>query len=148
MLSGMRNMEFYIALQHKDLLFIIMWWVSAEKRRYSNVYVTDLCLFWTNHWCVSLFEKWNNCHSINRGYLVIDLEAGCPWYVSEALIYISHKVDLGSFSVSCLSKLRLCSANHRAGYFNNLACDWLSIVWAYSEQETENGPWWNGCLWL
>ena len=39
------------------------------------------------------------------------------------------------------SKLKLCSANHRAGYFSNLACDWLSIVWAYSEQETENGPW-------
>ena len=29
------------------------------------------------------------------------------------------------------SKLRLCSANHRAGYFSNLACDWLSIVWAF-----------------
>ena len=39
------------------------------------------------------------------------------------------------------SKLRLCSANHRAGYFSNLACDWLSIVWAYFEQETESGPW-------
>ena len=39
------------------------------------------------------------------------------------------------------SKLRLCLANHRAGYFSNLACDWLSIAWAYSEQETENGPW-------
>ena len=38
------------------------------------------------------------------------------------------------------SKLRLCLANHRAGYFSNLACDWLSTVWAYSEQETENGP--------
>ena len=38
------------------------------------------------------------------------------------------------------SKLRLCSANHRTGYFSNLACDWLSIVWTYSEQETENGP--------
>ena len=38
------------------------------------------------------------------------------------------------------SKLRLCSANHRAGYVSNLACDWLSIVWANSEQETENGP--------
>ena len=37
-------------------------------------------------------------------------------------------------------KLRLCSANHRAGYLSNLACDWLSIVWAYSEQETENRP--------
>ena len=39
------------------------------------------------------------------------------------------------------SKLRLCLANHRAGYFSNLACDWLSTVWAYSEQETENRPW-------
>ena len=34
-----------------------------------------------------------------------------------------------------------CLANHRTGYFSNLACDWLSIVWAYCEQETENGPW-------
>ena len=38
------------------------------------------------------------------------------------------------------SKPRLCLANHRAGYFTNLVWDWLSIVWAYSEQETENGP--------
>ena len=43
-------------------------------------------------------------------------------------------------SLAQSSKLRLCSANHRAGYFSNLACDWLSKVWAYSEQETENGP--------
>ena len=41
------------------------------------------------------------------------------------------------------SKLRLCSANHRPGYWSNLPCDWLSTVWAYSEQETENGPWSN-----
>ena len=39
------------------------------------------------------------------------------------------------------SKLRLCSANHRPGYWSNLACDWPSTAWAYSEQETENGPW-------
>ena len=26
------------------------------------------------------------------------------------------------------SKLKLCSANHRAGYFSNLPCDWLSIA--------------------
>ena len=36
-------------------------------------------------------------------------------------------------------KLRLC--NLRAGYFGNLTCDWLRIVWAYSKRETENGPW-------
>ena len=32
-------------------------------------------------------------------------------------------------------------AIHRADYFSNMACDWLSIVWAYLEQETENWPW-------
>ena len=39
------------------------------------------------------------------------------------------------------SKLRLCAANHRAGYFSNLACYWLRIVWTYSEHDSENGPW-------
>ena len=39
------------------------------------------------------------------------------------------------------SKLRLCSANHRLGYWCNLLCDWTGTAWAYSEQETENGPW-------
>ena len=34
------------------------------------------------------------------------------------------------------SKLRLCSANHRPGYWSNLPCDWPSTAWAYSEQET------------
>ena len=38
------------------------------------------------------------------------------------------------------SKLRLCSANHRPGYWSNLPCDWPSTAWAYSKQETENGP--------
>ena len=39
------------------------------------------------------------------------------------------------------SKLILCSANNRPGYWSNLPCDWPSIAWAYSKQETENGPW-------
>ena len=54
--------------------------------------------------------------------------------ISFARLYRAHFLSLAR------SKLRLCSANHRAGYFSNLACDWLSIVWAYSKQETENGP--------
>ena len=41
------------------------------------------------------------------------------------------------------SKLRMCSAKHRVGYFSNLVFDWLSIVWAYSQQgTTANGPKW------
>ena len=38
------------------------------------------------------------------------------------------------------SEHRLCSANHRPGYWSNLPCDWRSTAWAYSEQEMENGP--------
>ena len=51
------------------------------------------------------------------------------------------------------SKLGLCSANRRAGCFSNLACDWLSKGWAYSEQETKNGSRFAAlhpavCIWL
>ena len=41
---------------------------------------------------------------------------------------------------SARSKLRLCSTNHRPGYWSNLPCDWLSTAWVYFEQETENRP--------
>ena len=44
------------------------------------------------------------------------------------------------------SKLRLCSANHRAVYFSNLPCDWPGTVWVFSEQETENRPRSHICL--
>ena len=57
-----------------------------------------------------------------------------PWWHQAITWTRAHFLSLAQ------SKLRLCSANHRAGYFSNLACDWLSIVWGYSEQETENGP--------
>ena len=36
------------------------------------------------------------------------------------------------FPCLALSKLRLCSTNHRPGYFSNLPCDWPSTAWAYS----------------
>ena len=53
-------------------------------------------------------------------------------------------ISLGPFSVSwseqAQSKLRLCSANHRPGYWSNLPCDWLNTAWAYSKQGTGNGP--------
>ena len=56
-------------------------------------------------------------------------------------VYVCDCRTWARFLSLARSKLRLCSANHRAGYFSNLACDWLSIVWAYSKQRTENGPW-------
>ena len=71
------------------------------------------------------------------------LHNGIPYAGKMASLYWISSLTLKTracFLSLAQSKLRLCLANHRAGYFSNLACDWLSIVWAYSEQETENGP--------
>ena len=35
------------------------------------------------------------------------------------------------------SKLRLCSANHRPGYWSNLPCDWQSTAWARDRKWTQ-----------
>ena len=40
------------------------------------------------------------------------------------------------------NKLRLCSANHRPGYWSNLPCDWPSTAWAYCEERQKTGPGW------
>ena len=67
----------------------------------------------------------------------------CQWMVSQRRLirFIQLTETWAGVRSLAWSKLRLCSANHRAGYFSNLACDWLSIAWAYFEQGTENGPW-------
>ena len=60
----------------------------------------------------------------------------CPWFLE--CIFIPFSAVVLFFAQN---KLRLCLANHKAGYFSNLACDWLSIVGGHSEQETGNAPW-------
>ena len=60
--------------------------------------------------------------------------------ISYLLTYLLHLLSRARFLSLAWSKLRLCSANHRPGYWSNLPCDWPSTAWAYSEQETENGP--------
>ena len=40
-----------------------------------------------------------------------------------------HRQSRARFLSLAGSKLRLWSTNHRPGYFSNLACDWLSIVY-------------------
>ena len=56
----------------------------------------------------------------------------------DHLVPDSIKIEARFLSLA-RSKLRLCSANHRPGYWSNLPCDWPSTAWAYSEQQTENG---------
>ena len=74
--------------------------------------------------------------------LLIGVSSGCAQPITGQVTSVTWPVIGWAYYELSLAqgKLRLCSANHRSGYFNNLACDWLSIVWAYFEQETENRP--------
>ena len=69
------------------------------------------------------------------------------WYflskcLRVSIIRITTYETWARFLSLARSKLRLCSANHRPGYWTDLSCDWPSTVSAYSEQKTENRPWW------
>ena len=92
-----------------------------------------------------MFHKYCHCcHIKHRGIITI-LDLWNPWgYVTDMLKChggLENILCLCSKTYSTLGGLFwLCSANHKAGYFSNMACDWRSIDWAYSEQETENGP--------
>ena len=75
-------------------------------------------------------------HSVAGGLAY--MKPGVPgWLGSGVRFWYQVNMETRACFLSLArSKLMLCPANHRAGYFSNLAC-----VWAYSEQETENGPW-------
>ena len=93
-----------------------------------------------------IFLKWIQ-H--NKGYAYPSRDQSrylcSQWVTSLQCNNISHWLDThlnwARFLFLAPCKLGLCSANHRPGYWSNLPCDWLSTVWAYSEQETENRPW-------
>ena len=101
---------------------------------WNNMLVIRHCFFNVMYKNVNFTILWNWVNLgesfCNRNCCMFDSEWLSPW---------EHKSRARFLSLT-RSKLRLCLANHRTGYFRNLACDWLSIVWAYSEQETENGP--------
>ena len=89
-----------------------------------------------------VITSWLHCGvTVLSSYVVVQCMGECLWSMSAApwpTLLIAGREAQGPFSLA-LSKLRLCSANNRAGYFSNLACDWLSLVWAYSEKD--NRPW-------
>ena len=66
------------------------------------------------------------------------------WIRALGLFSDRHKTVIRS---SYLHNGDFLYSQSQAGYLSNLACDWLSIVWAYSKEETENRPWWWANMW-
>ena len=104
---------------------------------YFPCYGADIriALKWTHKQSVMTVQKtFNSCMLMNDGQKTIITHR---WF---RVISLSVWLALGRYMSLAQSKLRLCSANHRPGYWSNLPCDWPSTAWAYPEQETENGP--------
>ena len=85
--------------------------LAIRASMFCNVAVFSMRIFYIVLCCVGL---WNNV------YGCLTLEIG------QHLIVWARFVSLAPI------KLRLCSANHRPGYWSNLTCDWPSTAWAYS----------------
>ena len=95
---------------------------------------------------INMISGWFLFFSVLRRWAHIDILVGL-WGInsdcSQVWAFISSTpcgLTWARFLSLARSKLRLCSANHRPGYWSNLPCDWPSTDWAYSEKETENGP--------
>ena len=64
---------------------------------------------------------------------------------NHVILSVLHTLSCARFLSLARSKLRVCLANHRAGYFSILACDWQSIVWAYSDDPANFPVLWQCC---
>ena len=109
--------------------------VAALQTTFSNLFLSMQCL----HFDLYFIERYSQATDVSKS---APTEAVC-FYLNKywPRCLTPYGATLASFLSFAWSKLRLCLANHRAGYFTNLAYDWLSIVWAYSEQEIEYEPW-------
>ena len=102
-------------------------------------------LFWKFYlWITGMFQLhcsfWCDMNSVSAYAMekigpVIIMPCVYCWVCSTVCLYWNQRATWAQAITG-----QVTSGNHRADYFSNLACDWLSIVWANSEQATENRP--------
>ena len=121
------------------------WYINQNCLVQEDIHKTgEYCIGWVTLSCNKIMLKFcsidcritNLIDAIRHGILSANLpETNNQFTVTN--IAVTTWVPFLSLAQI---KARLCSANHRPGYWSNLPCDWLSTAWAYSEQETGNGP--------
>ena len=128
---------YYIAVVNRFVLFFGI--VSLTPRQpYGYISASDVTPMDTVK-STKIQSKWNHSKAKHKERIVCKcLDIFCtsvtcslPHCMGDNICRCDNTCVLGSFLSLARSKLRLCSANHRAGYFSNLPCDWLSIVWAF-----------------
>ena len=110
---------------------------TVWQYHYNYQYNYTVCTVTSSPWVPE--AKVMDLNGVSKIHLFV---VWCTWVPPSATIISSTAYIFSTrarFLSLAQSKLRLCSANHRPGYWCNLPCDWPSTVWAYSKQETENG---------
>ena len=107
-----------------------IYWASCDYNN-SMIYIHTHNILGYISTIVNVYMRWTK-HELGNIQL--------PGLISISNM-MCYRTIWARFLTLAQSKLRLCSANLRAGYLSNLTRDWLSMVWAYSKQKTENGPW-------
>ena len=128
----------YQMIKNNNVPHLFILWPSSQNHCKTRIY-WPLSVNWENG-----VIKLNNLTHTAWGWAA-DLAVHLQFLIKtllDAIFIYQYSTTWARFLSLAWSKLRLCSANHRPGYWSNLPCDWSSTDWAYSEQETENGPWW------
>ena len=110
-----------------------------------------MSLLWNKYWVKTLLkhqaisthsiDNIKSClHDFPQVISRINPASAMPMGQIHCIMKVHCQLTWAHFLSLAWSKLRLCSANHRPGYWSNLPCDWPSTACACSEQETEKGP--------
>ena len=95
------------------------WWFETPSRplwRHRNVRMINERTNFVGFLCCYIADVF--CGKIWRIY----------WTIPPSIFW--RRKSWAYFLSIAWIKLRLCSANHRTGYFSNLNFDWLSLLWA------------------
>ena len=106
---------------------------SPHKGKWVGALMFSLICVWINDWVNN--REGGDLIRYRAHYEVIVMDLAWPWNRESVVVLVTWDRILSLARI----KLRLCSVNHRAGYFSNLVCDWLSTVRTYSRQKTKLG---------
>ena len=109
---------------------------SPHKRQWRGALIFSLICVWINGWVDNRETGDLRRYRAHYDVTVMNQQS---WYQHSS--FRSQPQHQNKFTEWFMVYKFLWYMRYGCSYFSNPACDWLSIVWAYSEQETENGPW-------
>ena len=111
-------------LSYEGKIWSILFWVQRQTRSQVSLFTYIWCKLSSFHTDITnCVIKYTNCTLLPTTVVTLLSQCGDKFYTTVITLWRAARARFLSLA---WSKLRLCLANRRAGYY----CDWLSIVWA------------------